>query len=85
MGYELCSIIETSSTLKALQMALKKRKYADKPLIYHSDRGLQYCSKVYTQLLPENHISSSMTENGDSYKNAVAQRVNGILKDKFGL
>ena len=85
MGYELCSDMEASSTLKALQMALKNRKYKALSLIHHSDRGLQYCSKLYTNLLKKNDIQISMTENGDPYENAVAERMNGILKDEFGL
>ena len=85
MGYEMCDNLEASSTLKALKMALKNRKYKDQPLIHHSDRGLQYCSKIYTQCLIENNITISMTVNGDPYENAIAERVNGILKDEFGL
>lgn len=85
MGYELCNNMEASSTLKALKMAIKSRQYKDQHLIHHSDRGLQYCSKIYTQTLINNKITISMTENGDPYENAVAERVNGILKDEFGL
>lgn len=84
MGYELCDNMEAASTLKALTMALSKRKYKSE-LIHHSDRGLQYCSKLYTDYLKENGINISMTENGDPYENAIAERVNGILKDEFGL
>ena len=72
------------STLKALQMALKGRLYQGK-LIHHSDRGLQYCSAAYTGLLKKNDIDISMTIDGDPYENAVAERVNGILKDEFSL
>jgi transposase InsO family protein len=85
MGYELCNNMEASSTVKALKMAIKNRQYKDQHLIHHSDRGLQYCSKTYTQTLNKNKITISMTENGDPYENAVAERVNGILKDEFGL
>jgi transposase InsO family protein len=85
MGNELCDNLEAASTLKALEMAVKSRKYKDLPLIHHSDRGLQYCSKVYTDCLTKNNITISMTENGSPYDNAVAERVNGILKDEFGL
>lgn len=85
MGYELCSNMEASSTLKALQMAVKNRQYKELSLIYHSDRGLQYCSKLYTDYLKENNITISMTANSDPYENAIAERVNGILKDEFGL
>lgn len=85
MGYELCDNMEAVSTVKALKMALSKRKYKASELIHHSDRGLQYCSKLYTDCLKENGIMISMTENGDPYENAIAERVNGILKDEFGL
>ncbi len=85
MGYELCGNMEAASTLKALQIAIANRKYNDQSLIHHSDRGLQYCSKLYTDYLKDNHITISMTENGNPYENAIAERVNGILKDEFGL
>lgn len=85
MGYELCDNMTAISTHKALLMALSKRQYKNMPLIHHSDRGLQYCSALYTQCLISNHIAISMTQNGDPYENAVAERVNGILKDEFGL
>jgi transposase InsO family protein len=85
MGYELCSNMEAVSTLKALIMALTNRQYKDQSLIHHSDRGLQYCSKVYIDTLVKNNITISMTESGSPYDNAVAERMNGILKDEFGL
>lgn len=85
MGYHLCDNMEAASTLKALRMAISNRKYKGSPLIHHSDRGLQYCSKLYTSCLIQNAITISMTENGDPYENAIAERVNGILKDEFGL
>lgn len=84
MGYELSNDLKASSTVKALGRALNNRKYSH-PLIHHSDRGLQYCSTEYTQLLKSNNISISMTEQYDPYENAIAERVNGILKDEFGL
>jgi putative transposase len=62
MGYELCNNMEATSTLKALEMAVKSRKYKDLPLVHHSDRGLQYCSKLYVDCLVKNHITISMTE-----------------------
>jgi putative transposase len=85
MGYELCDNMEAASTLKALKMALGNRKYPQSELMHHSDRGLQYCSKLYTDYLNKNRITISMTENGDPYENAIAERMNGILKDEFGL
>jgi putative transposase len=69
----------------ALQMALDRRMYPMQPLIHHSDRGSQYCSKQYVDMLTDNNIAISMTENGDPYENAIAERVNGILKGEFDL
>ena len=84
VGYEICDNMTATSTLKALQMALKNR-VNDHKLIHHSDRGLQYCSGLYTKLLIDNNIDISMTIDGDPYENAIAERINGILKDEFGL
>lgn len=52
-------------------------------MIHHSDRGIQYCSKDYTKLLQKNGIKISMAEKGNPYENAIAERVNGILKIEF--
>lgn len=77
---------ELESELKQENRALEKRlRKAEHQLIHHSDRGLQYFCYDYIRLLSNNHIKISMTENGDPYENAVAERVNGILKDEFGL
>ncbi|MEY8761794.1 IS3 family transposase [Chryseobacterium tongliaoense] len=84
VGYELSDNLQTSSTLKALKQAIRNRMYKHS-LIHHSDRGLQYCSKEYTAILKKNDILISMTENSDPYENAVAERLNGILKYEFGL
>lgn len=84
VGYELCDNLQSASTLKALRMALGARQY-NKSLIHHSDRGLQYCSGEYTNLLKNNKVKISMTEQYDPYENAVAERVNGILKAEFSL
>lgn len=51
--------------------------------MHHSDRGVQYCSKAYVELLQSHGIQISMTENGDPKENAVAERVNGILKEEW--
>ena len=72
-------------SLQALDMALKNRKYQAKPLIHHSDRGLQYCSNDYQALLNQNNINTSMTEKYDPYENAIAERINGILKQEFDI
>jgi transposase InsO family protein len=82
MGYELLDNLSSNGPLKALELALKNRKYKHN-LIHHSDRGLQYCSTEYVELLKSNNIKISMTENGDPYENAIAERVNGILKYEF--
>ena len=84
VGYQLSDNLMSSTTVKALEMALIERKTQNQ-LIHHSDRGLQYCSKEYTELLKKNNILISMTQEYDPYENAVAERVNGILKEEFGL
>lgn len=84
VGWHLSETLETKGPLLALIKALAQRttKHA---LIHHSDRGVQYCSHDYTNLLDgsSNTIKISMTENGDPYENALAERVNGILKVEF--
>lgn len=89
VGSSLAATLETSGPLEALREALAQRTPEPNgsmlPLIHHSDRGVQYCSKVYTDLLQHHGITISMTENGDPYENAIAERVNGILKTEFSL
>jgi putative transposase len=82
VGFELSDNLKTENSLKALRKAINNRE-TKKTLIHHSDRGLQYCSPDYTNLLEENHIKISMTSKYDPYENAVAERVNGILKNEF--
>jgi putative transposase len=84
VGYCLWHNLSAQGTLNALEMALGNRT-SKQLLIHHSDRGLQYCCKDYTQTLMKNDIGISMTERGDPYENAVAERLNGILKDELGL
>jgi transposase InsO family protein len=83
MGYMLSRDLKSESTLKALQMALGKRMYPQHQIIHHSDRGLQFCSKLYINELRKHNCQISMTQDGNPYDNAVAERINGILKDKF--
>ena len=66
-------------------MAIKNRVYTTRKLIHHSDRGLQYCANEYQKLLKDNGVKSSMTEKYDPYENAIAERVNGILKQEFNI
>lgn len=84
MGHCFHKELTAQGCIQALAMALDQRIYRDE-LIHHSDRGSQYCSKGYIQPLMENKIAISMTENGDPYENALAERVNGILKEEFNL
>ena len=84
MGYNLSNDLSATSTVIALQKALSKRKYKT-TIIHHSDRGLQYCSAAYVKLLNQNKCLISMTEDGSPYDNAIAERVNGIIKDEFDL
>jgi transposase InsO family protein len=84
MGYALREDLSPKGCLQALEMALENRT-SDAPLIHHSDRGLQYCSKDYVEALRNHDVDISMTENGDPYENAIAERVNGILKEEFYL
>ena len=83
MGYYVADNLNTESSLMALKMALKSRKDKGLTLVHHSDRGLQYCADDYQSALNKNGIKCSMTNNGDPYENAVAERINGILKQEF--
>lgn len=84
VGYDLSDSLELNGCVRALHKALYQSKNID-GLIHHSDRGIQYCSNVYTQILKRNKIDISMTEENHCYENALAERVNGILKDEFYL
>ena len=83
VGYNVSDNLNTESSLIALKLAVKQRRNKEMPLIHHSDRGLQYCSNEYQKILNENDIKPSMTQNSDPYENAVAERINGILKQEF--
>jgi len=83
--YNLSRDLKADSCIKALQMALNSRIYPQRPLIHHSDRGIQYCCKAYVELLQQHRLPISMTQNGSPYDNAIAERINGILKTEFGL
>lgn len=85
MGYNVSDSLNVKGSLAALEMALKNRKYKNEPIIHHSDRGLQYCSNEYQKILDKNNILPSMTEQYDPYENAIAERINGILKQEFDI
>ena len=85
VGYNVSDSLNAYGSIRALEMAIKNRKYKTKPLIHHSDRGLQYCSDDYQKTLKTNNIKPSMTEQYDPYENAIAERINGILKQEFSI
>lgn len=84
VGYDLSDSLELKGCVRALNKAIYQAKDIN-GLIHHSDRGIQYCSNVYTKILKRNNINISMTEENHCYENAIAERVNGILKDEFYL
>ena len=85
VGHHVADNLSTESNLIALRKALKNKTVNLESLIHHSDRGLQYCSNEYQRLLEKNSIRCSMTQNSDPYENAVAERINGILKQEFDI
>jgi putative transposase len=84
VGYDLSDSLELTCCVRALNKAIYQAKNI-KRLIHHSHRGIQYCSNVYTQILKRKKIDISMTEENHCYENAMAERVNVILKDEFYL
>ena len=83
VGWAIGETLEAKYTIEALKMALKQIPKGSEGLIHHSDRGVQYCCGDYVKILNKNHVQISMTENGDPRENAIAERVNGILKDEW--
>lgn len=84
IGWQLAPTLETKWALKALRMAVKQCPDTTN-VVHHSDRGFQYCSGDYIKLLKEQKAIPSMGEAGYCYDNAMAERVNGILKDEYFL
>ena len=82
VGHHLSDDMSSEEVVKALKMAVKDNRI-NEPIIHHSDRGLQYCSSVYQKELKKNGIIPSMTDGYDCYQNALAERINGILKHEF--
>ncbi len=85
MGYKLEDNMKVGMVKSALKMALKNRIYDHTTVIHHSDRGIQYCCPDYTEFAQHNDMVMSTTEKHDPYENAVAERINGILKYEFGM
>ena len=84
VGYHLGETLETKQVLKALVMALQGLKGSERP-IHHSDRGCQYASHAYVRAVQQAGLTMSMTEKNHSAENALAERVNGILKQEYWL
>jgi len=84
IGYCVNDTLEAQGCLAALRMALRTLPEGARP-IHHSDRGTQYCCREYVALLERHGCPVSMTEMNHCYENAKAERVNGILKDEYGL
>jgi len=82
VGFHVSDDMKVSSAVVALKKALYQ-KPVETIVMHHSDRGIQYCSTEYVNLLQQNHALISMTQNGDPYENALAERINGILKTEL--
>lgn len=83
MGHDVSASLESAGAVAALEMAIANREYGEEALVHHSDRGVQYCGEHYQEVLRANKLQCSMTEHHDPYQNAVAERVNGIIKQEF--
>ena len=82
VGFHVSDDMKVSSAVIALKKALDQKPEAT-IVIHHSDRGIQYCSHEYVALLNQHHALISMTQSGDPLENAIAERVNGILKTEL--
>ena len=83
VGFDLTDNLCTSGSANALDLAVRNRSYPEQVLIHHSDHGIQYCSDDYQKALLKSTIKFSLTECFDPYKNAIAERVNGSIKQEF--
>lgn len=83
VGFNVAKTMEAIESVSALKVALQKLNVPVSGLIHHSDRGSQYCSSKYVEMLKKNNIQISMTENGDPLENAIAERLNGIIKAEY--
>ena len=84
LGYHCADTLEAVGCIKALEMALGHLPEGAKP-IHHSDRGCQYCCDHYLEKLYRRGLSVSMTERNHAAENAMAERINGILKSEYAL
>lgn len=84
VGFDVSDTLELNGCMRALKSALQTAGDIS-DLVHHSDRGIQYCSGQYTALLKQKGVKISMAAKGNCYENALAERVNGILKGEFNL
>ena len=82
VGYHVHESLHTHHVVRAFKMALVNRRTCS-PLVHHSDRGIQYCSTKYQELHERHGVICSMTDGYDCYQNALAERINGILKMEY--
>lgn len=85
VGYDLSTSLAVEGASRALEMAINQAAFPLKGLIHHTDHGIQYACRIYRERLEELGILSSMGEVGNCYENALAERMNGILKQEYGL
>ena len=82
-GYKLSKDMKAENVVQAFEMAMKHQTERAAVMIHHSDRGSQYCSELYQSALRKHGVLPSMTDGYDCYQNALAERINGILKQEF--
>lgn len=85
MGFHLADHLKATGPIEALKMALRNRQYPNTKLMHHSDKGIQYCCDDYIKVLTDQQITVSMTSKYDPYENAIAERINGTIKNEFEL
>ena len=85
MGWALDDNMRATLVVQALDMAIGNLKFKPGSIVHHSDRGIQYCCPEFTDLAEKNNFKLSTTQQYDPYENAIAERMNGILKYEFGL
>jgi transposase InsO family protein len=82
VGWHVHASLHAEEVAKAMELALRQRRTRQR-LVHHSDRGVQYCSGHYQAIHARHGVTCSMTDGYDCYQNALAERVNGILKNEF--
>ena len=85
MGWAVDDNMKATLVVQALDMAIKNLEFKPESIIHHSDRGIQNCCPEFTDFANKNNFLLSTTQQYDPYENAVAERINGILKYEFGL